>query len=338
MTIDSSSEPPKEPFNGPPLNGPPKSNRPVAVGDVLATGWRLYRSHFSQYAAIALKANLWMFVPLMLISLIGALFAQGAESVSAYRGVLALLVPSAVVLFILSFAQFLGLTAGISRLAYQTLSEGHETAPDTLRFTLSRKYSLLWQNVLRGLIFMAVYILLLFFAVVFIVVVIGEAETSSTLPTVVALLAVGGMIASIFCFIWLALRMMLADQPLAIEPESSATKAIGRSWRLTKGSVMRSLLVAITVYFIAVPITFILYVASQIIVYRLFSLSSVPAPGTAPLALADMVPVLAGAGISVLGSLAGSVITTPLWHTMLTALYFNLRNRQSAQPTPRQLS
>ena len=313
------------------------SREPIEVGRIFATGWGLYRSHFSQYGLIALKASLWLFLPLLLFLPIRVLLT--ARNIGDYAGLLALLVPALLVVGLLCYAEYLGLATGISRLVYQSLSHADESEREALRFTRSRRYSLLWENVLRGLIFFLAYLVFLIIAVVFIVVAIALSRSNlggdpsaffSPAGLIVGLLFAVGTLVFIGFFIWLALRLVLADQPLAIEQDSGTAKAIGRSWTLMKGNVLRSLLLMIMAYIIVLPVVLVSSVIGQLIAYRLFGLAPLPEPGRTIASFAEVLPFLAGAVISAIVSTLGSIITLPLWSTLLTALYFELRRREES--------
>lgn len=319
MTTNSANEP---------------ANEPIDVGNIIATGWKLYTANFSQYSLISLKANLWMFVPLVLFSLINIITPLMAVNPSDYIGFLALLVPAFVVTGILCWAQYLGLSTGISRLAYQSLSGVTETERDALRFTRSRRYSLLWQAILRSLILMAAYFVFVVIAAILIAIAVAVGYGAqgngslSLVSLVIGLLIVVGVFAFVCFFVWLSVRIMLADQPLVIEQESGATKAIVRSWELTKGSVLRSLLIAFVTCIIIVPISLVTYAISQLVAYQLLALAPPPTITDTIASFMELLPFLPGILVSILGSIIGSVVTVPLWHTMLTTLYFELRKQQ----------
>ncbi len=312
------------------------SREPIEVGRIFATGWRLYRSNFSQYGLIALKASLWLFLPLLLFLPIRVLLT--AKNIADYAGLLALLIPAWLVVGLLCYAEYLGLATGISRLVYQSLSHADESEREALRFTRSRKYSLLWENVLRGLIFFSAYFVFLVIAVILVIIAIaishsnlGSGDPSAFLSPaglIVGLLFAVGTLVFIGFFIWLALRLMLADQPLAIEQDSGAAKAIGRSWTLMKGNVLRSLLLMFMAYILVVPIVLVSSLVGQLIAYRLFGFAPLPDPGGTIASFAEVLPFLAGAVVSAIISTLGSIITLPLWSTLLTALYFELRSRE----------
>lgn len=324
---------------------PSAASEPIETGSIIATGWRLYRANFSQYVLIALKASLWLLLPLFLVSPISWLLT--AQNAADYAGLLALFIPALLISGLLCYAEYLGLSAGISRLAYQSLShaEGaaeangaNETEREALRFTRSRKYSLLWENILRGLMFSLAYAV--FFIVALILVVIAIAISGSGLADgdpsrffspmglAVGLLFAVGTLAFICFFIWLAVRLVLADQPLAIEQNSGATQAIRRSWTLVEGNVLRSLLVMIVTYLIVIPVVLISSLAGQLIAYRLLNFAIAPPPGETVGSLAEGLPIFIGAAVSGIVSTFGSAVMLPLWHTMLTALYVQLRNRK----------
>ena len=307
--------------------------------EIISTGWRLYRQNWSQYALISLKGYLWMFLPIaVVLGTAGILSIQVSaetfsENVGRFIGLVVLATVAFLVVSVFCFAQFLGWTAGISRLVYQTLSGGTESEEAALKFTRSRKYALLWQNFLRGLLFLGTYVV--FGLVILVLTLIGfgvlgavDGEGNGAVGLVVALGAFQLLLFLAFLVFvaWVGLRLMLADQSLALEQDSSAIAAINRSWEATQGNVVRSLQVALFTVLISIPISMAFSIVAQIIATILIGIAPEPESLSAD-SLAGFIPYLAAVLIMLAGSLGGAIFILPLWHSMLTTLYFRLRSQ-----------
>ena len=217
-------------------------NRPIETGEILSGGWRLYRQNFSQYCLIALKAYLWIFVPTVIATVGSALAPQLTRLPGRYAGGVVLASVVFAVVYIICAAKYLGWVTGISRLAYQAL-RGEVDEREALRFTRSRQFSLLWENVLRVLIFLIPF---LGFGLAIGLIIATSGITGEMLarpeqinPAIIGRIILFSLPISLIFLLfitWLGLRTMLADQALAIEQNSGAADSIGRSWQLVKGS------------------------------------------------------------------------------------------------------
>lgn len=300
-------------------------NEPMGVGKILSTGWQLYISNFTQYLLIALVATLWSLAPTALNLLInlGPLYLD--KPLSPGLAILSLLVLFAFSIF--CAAQSLAHFAGISRLAYQSLSGTTETTGTALRFTHSRKFSFLGATLLQGLVVfftaIAIGLLISIFA--------GLAATlagfnieNSNGPFLFGLLAVVGVVTFFLAYLYVVARLMLIEQPIAIEPSSDAFDAVSRSWHLTKHHVGQAMLVSFLLFLIVFAIFFVVFglIAGATLGSAFEALS---APNVDPQELLSIfLPfyiTLAVTGIAI------SVLVLPLFKTTFTVLYFDLRNR-----------
>ena len=184
---------------------------------------------------------------------------------------------------------------------------------------------------LQGLIIFAVYIATFVVLTIFIAiaaVAIGAASANGS-PGAVAYLLIGLIgavliIAAICLWVWVVVRLMLAQMALAIEPHSGITQSISRSWQITRKNVGRCLMVLVLAFLIMLPISILAYVIGTIITSILFGAASA-IPGNSP---ASITAFILATLVSTLISVVGSLITAPLWQSVLGALYFDLRNRQ----------
>jgi len=315
-----------------------RSSSLVDSSEIISTGWQLYRRNWAQYVKISLWGYLWLLLPVVVFAIaIGALSVQvSADTFSNnISGIIGLLILATVAFFVISaicFAQFLGWTAGISRLVYQSLSEGVEDERAALRFTRSRKYSLLWQNLLRGFIFLGAY--LAFGLIILVLTAIGFGlfgvtgfGGSGTTGLALAWGAVEVLVGLAFLVfvVWVGLRLMLADQSLVLEQDSSAWASISRSWAATKGNVLRSLQVVIFAFLISIPISLAFNITAQIIATILIGLAPASESLSADAGL-GVVPFVVAVLVLLLGSFGAVIFTLPLWHAMLTTLYHRLQS------------
>ncbi|MBD2167463.1 DUF975 domain-containing protein [Calothrix membranacea FACHB-236] len=214
--------------------GSPSPIQPLSVGNVVSAGIRLYRSHLKDYFLLALKAYVWILVP------------------------------------VYGWAKFYALTGLISRLAFGDLVNQPESISEGERFVNSR----LWQFLLTMLLMLIVGMGIVFgisFAFVIVgvlsaVVVGGLGQQSSPAATLLVVLI--GLIVGIAAFVgvfWLLTRFYLVDVPLSIEDNVDATSTISRSWELTQGYVWRILLISFVAVLITIPIQLVAQILSTII-------------------------------------------------------------------------
>ena len=55
-------------------------------------------------------------------------------------------------------------------------------------------------------------------------------------------------------YVWLVVRMLMAEQAIAIEKEVGAIASISRSWQLTRRRVLRTTCVAVLTFLISLPV------------------------------------------------------------------------------------
>lgn len=193
------------------------SLQPLSVGNVVTTGFQLYKNRFKPYFLLALKANAWVIVP------------------------------------IYGWAKFFALSALISRLVYGELIDRPETISAGTRYVNSK----LWQFLLAGIlisliVFGAVFAFAIAIGIALVFAgLIGSQLGSLALTAIASILAAIAVIVFSIGFLLLFMRFFVYDVPLAIEDNVDGSSTISRSWQLTKGFVGRILLV----WFVAVLIT-----------------------------------------------------------------------------------
>ncbi|MBD2253725.1 glycerophosphoryl diester phosphodiesterase membrane domain-containing protein [Nostoc parmelioides] len=214
--------------------GSPNPTQPLSVGNVVSAGLRLYRSHLKDYFLLALKAYVWVLVP------------------------------------VYGWAKFYALTSLISRLAFGELVNQPESISSGERFVNSR----LWQFLLAMLLLLlvgigiglGVVILSILLGVVSAAFVGGVGQQGNPATYLVFILAafVIGIVA-IVAILWLVTRFYLVDLPLAVEEGIEATSAIRRSWELTQGHVWRILLISFVGLLITIPIQIVVQIVITIV-------------------------------------------------------------------------
>ncbi|MDM9381190.1 DUF975 domain-containing protein [Chlorogloeopsis sp. ULAP01] len=208
--------------------------QPLSIGNVVSTGFLLYRSHLKKYFLLALKAYVWLFVP------------------------------------IYGWAKFFALTALISRLAFAELVNQPESIPSGQRFVNSK----LWQYLITMLLMLllgvgiviGIVILFLVFSILSALLVGGIGQQANpTAYNIFGLIAIVFMFLIIVAILWLMTRFYLVEVPLSIEDNINSTSTISRSWELTQGYVWRILSISLIGFLITIPIQIFTQIISFIL-------------------------------------------------------------------------
>ncbi len=256
--------------------------KPLSVGNVVSAGLRIYRDNFKKYFKIAFLGYLWVFVPV-----------YGWAKYSAMMGL-------------------------ISRLAYGEAAEQPEAVRDAQRHIKPKMWSFLMAGILVSLI--------IFGAIIPYSIVIGIAgfvvgfisAQGSTIGTIISILfSIAAFLFFIFGFIWLISRLFLAELPLAVEENITATSTISRSWDLTKGSVGRIQLVVLLGFLISIPILLVTNIASFVLQIAIGA-GLENAPGFAAI----------GGILYLLIAVAGGALLIPFWQAIKALVYYDLRVRR----------
>ncbi|BBC24475.1 hypothetical protein [Pseudanabaena sp. ABRG5-3] len=280
--------------------------RPLSIGNVVSTGLVLYRSNLQTYFGIALKAYLWIILPLILLGVASGLFVVSKR----YPW---LLLAIALVLLILGIAKYQTNAALVSRLAYQELIGKPESEQTARQQIDSKLWRFWWVAISVGLRLFIVYIIS---AIVIIMIagvlglIFGRIFTYGTGGLLISL-AVGLGIAIILS--WYFARWMIAEVPLAVEGNLTADQSVNRSWDLTQNSALRIQGIALIAFLVTLPITALTNYAPQF----LFASARAGSP-----------LFWTGTGISFIFSLIGSILVLPLWQTIKAAIYYDLRTRR----------
>ncbi|MBE9059607.1 hypothetical protein [cf. Phormidesmis sp. LEGE 11477] len=267
---------------------------PLSPGNVVSAALRIYRDRFKTYFGLSARACLWLLVP------------------------------------VYGWAKYGMHTGLIARMAYQELINQPETPKQAYQQVNPKLWSFLGLGILFILIFIATYIVLGIAAVIVSLIVstlLGPFLSLIGPSGVLITSIIGGLLfLAIFFFglLWMASRLFLVEVPLALEPGNDATKSIGRSWALTKNSIVRIQLVVLATYLITLPLLLLTGILPQLLLLPRFE------PGTAVYSIVYLILFAV--------SLAGSMVVLPFWQAAKGVLYYDLRSRREGldlqiQPT-----
>ncbi len=295
------------------------SVEPLSVGNIVSSGFQLYREKFNEYLPIALAAVGWSLLPivgLIGLGLIVAFIIGTTQQSTAASGIGVLGFVALIVLAVFCSAKSLTNSALIARLAFGELTNEPEALPEARRFVNSRKWSFLAAQIWVGLIVSG---LVLGFYLVggligFAIYSAGSGFIGGLAVVVIGLVAIAG-------FFWLSARLFAAEVPLAVEPQILALQSVKRFWGLTKGSVWRVFVVLLITFVITLPLSLIAQFVSIIPQGLVLALLR---DNPDALAIGNALSSL----ISFATSLLFSVVVLPLWQIIKTAVYYDLRTRQ----------
>ncbi|BBD64829.1 hypothetical protein NIES4072_15070 [Nostoc commune NIES-4072] len=188
--------------------GSPSQIQPLSVGNVVSAAVRLYRSHLKDYFLLALKAYVWVLLP------------------------------------VYGWAKFYALSALISRLAFGELVNQPESISSGQRYVNSRLWQFLVTMLLMFLIGigigLGVFVLFMLFAFLSAFLGLGQQGNPATY-ILIGLLTIVLSIVAIVAVLWLLTRFYLADVPLAIEDNVNGTSTINPSCWLSTDMHLLSL-------------------------------------------------------------------------------------------------
>jgi uncharacterized RDD family membrane protein YckC len=304
----------------------PRILQPLSAGNIVNVSLSVYRANFKPFFKLSAIATGWAMVPIIT----GAVLALFFLAVRNYYALLGLLIPAWMALTLFCVVRFLSTAAALSRLTFSQLTSEPEPIDTAQRFVRSRQWGFLGNYLLRFLIFMGIATAAYFAAAIAIVVVVGfmggfawltnpNSPFENPVPILIAALLVALIILAVALgFIWFASRFSLAEVPLAIETNTTATESIGRSWDLTTGSVVRIGLAFTAAFLVTLPLQVVVQVAS---IASQGAISIMNRDGNPALASLSM---LSSWGIS----LVVGVVLMPLWQGIKGVMYYDLRNRR----------
>ncbi len=206
----------------------PSPMPPLSIGNVVSAGLPLYRSHLKSYFQLALRAYLWILVP------------------------------------VYGWAKFYAIAALISRLAFGELVNQPESVESGRRYVNSKLWQFLITALLMLLLGVGVWICLVILVAIF-VVLAGVLRGNTAAIAITILLGIIVAAAFIIGISWLLTRFFIVQLPLAIEDNVDATSTISRSWELTKGHVWRIFSIYLVAYLITLPLIIAVQVVRSIL-------------------------------------------------------------------------
>ncbi len=252
---------------------------PLSIIGVISAGLRIYRDHFRSYFNIALQAYCWSIIP------------------------------------IYGWAKFSALSALIGRLAYYETLEQPEVISEARSRVERRMWSFLGQGILVGLIVMGGIFGLTVVRGIFVGILVAILGQNNP---VTYLIGFGIFIAILFAYIWLISRMYIAALPLAVEDNMTATAAISRSWKLTKGAVLRIQGILFLGLLIILPVSILVIL---IIVFLPLAFGIIVNPDSSTYKL--IVNLFSVAINIIIGALF-----LPFWQSIAGVIYYDLRVRR----------
>ncbi|MEP0871060.1 DUF975 domain-containing protein [Trichocoleus desertorum AS-A10] len=198
----------------------------------MSASFRLYSSHLKQYFGIALKAFLWVLLP------------------------------------VYGWAKYSALMALISRLAFRELINQPESVSTAHQRTDARKWRFLIAGILVLLLTLGV--VLVYILVVTVVVGVLSVSISGLLTSFLGAILVGVLgivtfVGFILVLLWLTSRLLVTEVPLAIEDNLGAVKTISRSWDLSEKLVWQIIGIVSVAFLITIPIQLLFSVISGVL-------------------------------------------------------------------------
>lgn len=266
---------------------PQNPMRPLSVGNVVSAGLRIYNSHLKTYTQLGLYAALWSLLPV-----------YGWAKAAAISGL-------------------------ISRLAFGEIVGRPERVDTAQSQVNSRLWTFLLSAILVGLIvfgtFLGLYISLIIvgvFSAGLIGVAFGQQSSVAIILTIVLFIVL--FLLFLFAIAWIYSRFMFAELPIAIEENVNASQSINRSWELTKGFVLRIILILTVGILITLPI----YILTQVLAIVIQqSLANVLVRGSTTYIVVSYI----------IGYVLGLIINIwilPFWQAMKAVIYYDLRSRR----------
>ncbi|MGA8897871.1 MAG: hypothetical protein WB539_21545, partial [Planktothrix agardhii] len=252
---------------------------PLSIIGVISAGLRIYRDHFRSYFNIALQAYCWSIIP------------------------------------IYGWAKFSALSALIGRLAYYETLEQPEVISEARSRVERRMWSFLGQGILVGLILIGGLLGLILVGVISLAILVYLLGQNNPL---IYLIGFGIFIGVLCAYIGLASRMYIAALPLAVEDNMTATAGISRSWKLTKGAVLRIQGILFLGFLIILPVSILVIL---IIVFLPLAFGIIVNPDSSTYKL--IVNLFSVAINIIIGALF-----LPFWQSIAGVIYYDLRVRR----------
>ena len=206
---------------------------------------------------------------------------------------------------------------------------------DFLFSDLTRWFSLLGSAIVKGLILSTINFVISFVLIISVVMVfVGLGILPGSTPNL-NLFFGGGAIALvasilfIWLYVWLSLKLLVNEQSLAIEDESGALISIGHSWKLMRKNLMRSLWVVLLASLITLPVSLAATVLTQVAHPFLFEQVGIVLTERNEMTV-GLLPYATFYLVSIILGLVGGILVKPFFRTVLTTLYFDIKNQKQS--------
>ncbi|MDJ0532600.1 MAG: DUF975 domain-containing protein [Xenococcaceae cyanobacterium MO_207.B15] len=300
----------------------------LTVGNVVSAGLRIYRDRFLEYFRIAFIGYLWVLSSFLITSLCFVpIFYR-----NIFPGVISIIIGLlGIFILIYGLAKFAAMNGLIARMAFGEVTEKPETEKEARRHIKPRMWQFLLASILVTLIVFFGFIV--FYLILTIVSVIIGAIISSIISlggdnfnafgfVLLVLFGIFGFLFLLFALTWLISRYFIIELPLAVEDGITAGAALGRSWDLTKGSVIRLQIIVFVAFLISLPIIIVIQVVSTILQIVVGSLAA----SDNYLIYSLFSPLFSILILAI--SFAGGALLIPFWQAIKALIYYDLRVRR----------
>jgi hypothetical protein len=289
--------------------------QPMSIGNMVSAAFQLYRSRLKAYLGITGRATLWLLPPFLAVAAIVGLSVLLLAEQNSWVGLIVLLIPVTIGLFIYCGAKAQMNMAIISWLAYGDLTQQPATAQAGRRLLAPRFWRFFFAQVLVNLLLFMVNFGLSTVQNVLLYVFASFGDS-----VVVSLLLLILYLASLLVYSWFYARWSLPELPIAVE-DAKISDSITRSWNLTKGNATRVLMTLFVAFLVTLP----LYILSF---FPLFSALVASAPALATEEPSAFITIAIAFGISMLLLLLLNIFIVPFWQALKGVIYYDLRSRR----------
>jgi len=291
--------------------------RPVAVGEILDGAFTSIRRNPKATLGIAavvltISGIITTILELFLLSQLGLRTGSGQALTGAQlAGMLAVVIPSGLTALVLAFIVQILLTGLLAAVVGRSVLGGRTTAGEAWRIARPRLPALLLATLLAALALIGPWA-----GLAALLILSGAAGAPGGLVIAVLLL---GAIACVVVDVWFWTMFSMSAAAVVLECRGPA-QALGRSWRLVRGSFWR-------VFGTLLLAALIVLVASSVLRLPFTVISAALSSGSAPLAQAIQ-PSVASLVIGAVGGIVAGAITQPISADVTVLLYVDLRMRR----------
>lgn len=203
---------------------------PLNIGNVVTTGFTLFKSNFLSFFKLTGLGYLWLFVPV-----------YGWAKFAMYQGLMA-------------------------RLAFGQLINQPETV-DEARNSIKERLWMFWvAGILVGLITGGTYgVCLIGILILSVTIGVAAAALGTAGIAIGVLLGLSALVTVVLGVAWINGRLLLTEMPIAIETNKvEPADALGQSWRLTQSEARRIMVIVFIAALVTLPLTLVVQVVAQL--------------------------------------------------------------------------